>query len=246
MNNQAYIHDYGGSGKTIVLLHGFLGSSTYWSRLAPLLIHAGYRVLAIDLLGFGKSPKPETAQYDYAEHIRFIDTALRQYGVNTPFILIGHSMGAVLAKRFALAYQSSVKRLILLHPPLYYSESEAKAVLRDTSMLYRFLLESRYRDVAWSIISRAKVLKIASHTKRSREYSLYNIIEKAEALSDLIQLRTKTLLVIGLKDRPQYRSNIKRLAVPDAISVEYRDLSHHSPLKNPKTVSSLVTEFITR
>lgn len=239
-----YVHEYGGTGKTIVLLHGFLGSSTYWSRMAPNLVAAGYKVLAIDLLGFGKSHKPEDANYDYKDHTEFIEQALVRNGIHSPFVLVGHSMGAVIAKRFALAHHTKIERLVLLHPPLYRDEREARTVIRGSNSIYRFLLDSRYRDFAWSAMSRSKVLKIASHTKRSRERSLRNIIEKAEALSDLIKLKTKTLLVVGSKDRPQYTSNLERLNLQDEISVVYTDVSHHSPLRNPKTISHLVTDFI--
>lgn len=244
MTEAAYVHDYGGSGKTIVLLHGFLGSSEYWSRLAPKLTSAGYKVLAIDLLGFGKSQKPETANYDYTDHTQFIEQALQRHAITAPFVLIGHSMGAVVAKRFALQHDNQIDHLVLLHPPLYQNESEARTVLRNSSIIYRFLLDSRYRDVAWSVLSRSKMLKIARHTKRSREHSLRNIIEKAEALPDLIQLKTRTLLVVGTKDRPQYMENIGRINIPEKISIAYKDVSHHSPLRNPNTISRLITDFI--
>jgi pimeloyl-ACP methyl ester carboxylesterase len=59
-----YARDYGGSGEFIVLLHGFLGSKSDWRRIAPKLARAGYRVIAIDLLGFGNAPKPLSALYD--------------------------------------------------------------------------------------------------------------------------------------------------------------------------------------
>lgn len=240
----SYVHDYGGTGKTVVLLHGFLGSSMYWSRFAPHLVSVGYRVVAIDLLGFGRSHKPRRADYNYKDHIDFIEQTLRGAGITSPFILVGHSMGAIIAKRYALMHQSVIERLVLLHPPLYQNEAEAKKVLRRTNSLYRFLLESRYRDLAWSLLVRLKVFKISQHTKRSREYSLHNIIEKAEAISDLVQLKTKTLLVIGSRDRPQYRANIESLAMPAAIRVVYKDVSHHSPLRNPKAIGHLVAEFI--
>ena len=91
--------DFGGDGEVMILLHGFLSSSKYWRNLQPHLSAEGYRVIAIDLLGFGDAPKPKYSDYSYQEHIAYLDAVIKKLRLKQPFILIGHSMGALLATR---------------------------------------------------------------------------------------------------------------------------------------------------
>lgn len=88
-----------GAGPTIVLVHGLTASHHDWGPMAPLLVDAGYRVVAIDQRGHGDST-PGTAGYgstqlggDLAEVFRALDLRAR--------CLVGHSMGAMAAMGFA-------------------------------------------------------------------------------------------------------------------------------------------------
>lgn len=240
-----YAYDYGGHGDLIVLLHGFLGSTGDWSRLAPKLVREGYRVIAIDLLGFGKAPKPLDASYSYEDHVAHIEQSLQELSINEPFILIGHSMGALIAKRYTLNYSERVRRLILLNPPLYRDSAQVRQTLRDTSALYRFLLDSRYRNIAWPII-RFALLGRMRHTRWSRERSLVNVIEKAEGFQDLQQLKQKTLLLVGLRDRPEYIENLKVFALARSVNLSLVDVAHNAPMQNPRYVKRAVMKFLTQ
>lgn len=235
--------DFGGNGELIVLLHGFLGSKGDWAKLAPKLVNAGYRVVAIDLLGFGCAPKPLSATYDYADHIVYINKTLEQLAIEEPFILIGHSMGALIAKRYTLQHSQNVKKLVLLHPPLYNDRLQVRETLRNTSLLYRFLLDSRYRNIVWPLIRLALAGRMR-HTKWSRERSLKNVIEKAEAFTDLAKLKKKTLLFVGLYDRPEYIRNLARHSVADSVTVTLQDVGHMSHIRRPRLVKKAVLNFL--
>lgn len=238
-----YAKSYGGNGELIVLLHGFLGSKGDWSKLGPKMAKAGYRVVAIDLLGFGNAPKPLSADYSYDDHIVHIESVLAEIGIIEPFILMGHSMGALIAKRFTLLHENRVKQLVLLHPPLYRDTLQVRDTLRDTSYLYRFLLDSKYRNIAWPVI-RLALFGRMRHTKWSRERSLRNVIEKAEAFKDLVKLKQKTLLFVGLRDRPEYIENLKVFSVADSVSITFSDVTHMSPMQNPRYVKRSVLKFL--
>lgn len=239
-----YVHDYGGKGELILLLHGFLGSTRDWSKLAPKLVHEGYRVIALDLLGFGQAPKPSIANYDYRGHVLHINNALKELSANEPFILMGHSMGALLAKRYALEYGQKVSRLVLLHPPLYRDSMQARDTLRGSGALYRFLLDSRYRNLVWPIIRIVSAGRMR-HTKWSRERSLKNIIEKAEGLKDLKILKKETLLFVGLYDRPEYIKNLEQCTVGFTIKITLQDVRHMSLRQQPRLVEKAVVAFLT-
>ena len=240
-----YVRNFGGEGELIILLHGFLGSKGNWNRLAPKLVRAGYRVIAIDLLGFGNAPKPWAASYGYEDHIAHIEQTLVELGVHEPFILIGHSMGALIAKRFTLRHEHMVKRLVLLHPPLYRDTLQVRETLRETGYFYRFLLDSRYRNIAWPLI-RFVLFGRMRHTKWSRERSLVNVIEKAEGFTDLRKLRKKTLLFVGLRDRPEYIQNLKVSPVAHSVTINISDVTHNSHMQHPHFVKRAVLHFLSQ
>jgi non-heme chloroperoxidase len=96
-----YYEDHG-SGQTIVLIHGYPLSSASWEKQVPGLLNAGYRVIAYDRRGFGKSSQPTTG-YNYntfAEDLRKLVTHLKL----RDFVLCGFSMGGGEVARYIGKY----------------------------------------------------------------------------------------------------------------------------------------------
>jgi len=104
-----------GSGPPLVLLHGVGSSARCWGDLLPLADY--YRVLAPDLLGFGRSPQPRGATYSPDEHLAAVHATLAARA-GGPFALIGHSMGSVLALHYAARFPADVRCLVLIALPL--------------------------------------------------------------------------------------------------------------------------------
>ena len=107
-----YNYDCGGK-RTVFFIHGWPLSHKIYEYQINCLIDAGYRVVAIDLRGFGASDSP-ACDYSYdrmASDIYEIIMALRL----TNIILVGFSMGGAIALRYMNVYQGyGVKQLILL------------------------------------------------------------------------------------------------------------------------------------
>lgn len=240
--NDRYVVDYGGNGEVVVLLHGFMGSSGYWKKLRPLLGRVGYRVITIDLLGFGKAPKPAELEYSYDDHMEHIHQALTRMGVTEPFILVGHSLGALLAARYGRRYGARVKSLILLHPPLYNDRAQARATLRATGAWYRTLLDSRGRHYLWIVLR--NIGPIGKHTRYSREGSLANVIERAEMFDDLRTTHKETLLLVGTKDRAEYLANLSQHEINPMVQVMVANVGHHSPRLRPNFVFGRIAAFL--
>ena len=89
-----------GSGPVIVMLHGINSDGGDWRTVIDT-IGPGYRFIAFDLLGFGASPKPLDIAYSADEHALVIANTLDDLGVDTPFLLVGYSLGGDIALRFA-------------------------------------------------------------------------------------------------------------------------------------------------
>lgn len=237
---RAILTDFGGTGEVIILLHGFLASSRYWRRLQPYLSKTGYRVITLDLLGFGRAINTPAITYDYNEHIAHIRSHIASLNLQAPYILVGHSMGALLAARYGRIYPKEIKQLFLLHPPLYKDRGEVRATLRSTSRIYRFLLDSRMRELGWKLMKCTPVIPISIHSFASREKSMSHIIEAAEFHDDLLSLQVPTILLVGSKDRVEYIRNLVALKYTKTVSANILNLSHHSPFFNPKIISGLI------
>lgn len=105
-----------GAGPPLVLLHGLASSSRYWEPHFEALSGA-YRLIAPDLLGFGRSPKPRNAAYSPEQHVAALLSALDRL-LDGPITLVGHSMGAILALHLAAARPRFVERLLLISLPV--------------------------------------------------------------------------------------------------------------------------------
>ncbi|CAL5050643.1 unnamed protein product [Urochloa decumbens] len=116
----------------VVFIHGFISSSVFWTETVfPAFSAAArgkYRMFAVDLLGFGRSPKPADSLYTLREHVEMIErSVLRRYRLGS-FHVVAHSLGSVLALALAVKYPDAVKSLTLLAPPYFpVPESEAGA-----------------------------------------------------------------------------------------------------------------------
>ncbi|GGD06357.1 alpha/beta hydrolase [Aquisalinus flavus] len=103
------------NGKAVVLLHGKNFCSATWGATMQILLDEGYRVIAPDQIGFCKSSKP--AGYQYGLHTLAANThdLLASIGADDP-IIMGHSMGGMLAMRYAVQYGEAVSGLVLVNP----------------------------------------------------------------------------------------------------------------------------------
>lgn len=123
--------------EAIVLLHGIGGSAQAWEDLVPLLPRDA-RIIGVDLLGFGQSPKPEWAKYSASEQAHSLGVTLLKLGLTKQIVLIGHSLGALTAIEVAKRYPFVVKRLVLCSPPFYHiNEKKAISYQKVLRQIYR-------------------------------------------------------------------------------------------------------------
>jgi len=126
--------DEGGGNPPVVLLHGIGRTASIWENVVTLLKDK-HRVVAFDLLGFGASPKPDWKDYNTDDHVEAVVASIKKMKLQQPVILVGHSMGCLVAVRLALRYPDMVERLILYEMPLYDGLPN-KAIYRLRTELY--------------------------------------------------------------------------------------------------------------
>lgn len=241
-----------GQGDTIVLLHGYLSSGQYFKRLQKRL-ETDHRVIALDLLGFGQSPKP-TLDYTYDDHINAIHTTLQHLGV-TNYALLGHSMGALIALRYAVLHPRGIKKVLLFNPPLFTGREQMTIVHRSTGRRYRVLLYSRGKRLYWMTLrlvprrysERRKPINFTdmiSMNRHAREGSYYHVLGGAEPFVDLGNISVPALLAIGLHDRDIYLDNLQDKTFPQQVTVHTIDADHHPIVRKLDMSESLIRSYL--
>jgi pimeloyl-ACP methyl ester carboxylesterase len=117
----------------VVLFHGKNFFGAYWKDTITVLRDAGFRVIVPDQIGFGKSSKPDI---HYSFHVLAKNThdLLESLGIARAAI-VGHSMGGMVATRFALMYPEFTTRLVL-EDPIGLEDYKEKAPYVPTRKLY--------------------------------------------------------------------------------------------------------------
>lgn len=130
----------GVGSKRLVLIHGLGGSTRYWAKRLDGR-EADYRILMVDLLGFGQSPKPE-ADYSLATHVTAVRTAMKEEGfLVAGTTVVGHSLGALVALGVLAEDPDIPLRGVLLSIPVFNSTREAKMRISNLSAMHRGIIE---------------------------------------------------------------------------------------------------------
>jgi non-heme chloroperoxidase len=143
-----YYEDHG-SGRPVVLIHGYPLSGRAWDRQLPVLLEHRYRVITYDRRGFGKSSQPTTG-YDYdtfANDLRILLETLDLREVT----LVGHSMGTGEVTRYLGRFGSArVARGVLVSPiPPFLLETPDNLEGVPTSLFEGFMQTARQDTPAW-------------------------------------------------------------------------------------------------
>jgi pimeloyl-ACP methyl ester carboxylesterase len=205
-----------GAGPAVILLHGLTATRRYVVLGSRLLERSGYRRIAFDARGHGRSaPAPTGADYTYAELCADLEPVLDELDVGEA-ILAGSSMGAHTAVRFALAHPQRVLGLCLITPSYHPAEAPDAQALAGWDALARGLradgVEGFLRAYDFSAvpprwretIERVLRQRLAAHEHPAAVADALEAVPRSRPFDDLGQLaaiRAPTV-VIGSRDEP--------------------------------------------
>jgi len=210
-NIDIYYEDHG-SGKPVILIHGYPLSGASWEKQVPLLLNAGFRVITHDRRGFGKSSQPtEGYNYDtFAADLRQLVTQLKLQNVT----LVGFSMGGgEIARYFGKYGSKGVSKAIFIGavPPFLLKtpdnpegvdgsvfEGIKKAVAADRYAFFTEFFKNFYNTDAY----------LGKRVSEDVVHASWNIAAGASATASLACVPT------WLED---FRENLKRVEVPTLV-----------------------------
>jgi pimeloyl-ACP methyl ester carboxylesterase len=244
-----------GNGDPVVILHGLFGMSDNWLSIAKelSLVHHCY---ILDLRNHGRSPKSPDLNYD--DMVEDIYEFLTDFGLRT-VSLIGHSMGGIVAMKFAFEYSHRINKLVIVdiapksYPALHQnildglksipidkikSRREADEYLKKFVSFHKtrqFLLKNLYRRDDQTYAWRVNLDAIYDHASNiGRGISTEHMYEKP------------TLFIRGEKSDyilPEDEKMIKNI-FPHATIFEIPDASHWVHAEKPKEVLEALETFL--
>jgi pimeloyl-ACP methyl ester carboxylesterase len=259
----------GSAAPAMVLLHGLSSNARIWDGVAPRLVEAGLRPVAIDQRGHGESEQPSSG-YDFATVTSDLSHALRALGIQAP-LLVGHSWGANVALQFAAERSGAVAGVALVDGGFGdvadwagADREEVRRRLRPPSLAVplstwlggagRWLPPGVDSREPWvTDFLRAGVEVDAAGIARAR-FRLENHLQVIDALYDqrpsrlLADLTCPVLLCpAGGQGAAAKRAAIGRARqlLPDARVTWFGDAMHDIPLQYPAELAAELTGFAT-
>lgn len=205
------------NGRTVLLLHGKNFSGAYWATTIEALAAQGFRVIAPDQVGFGKSSKPRHFQFSFHQLAELTAGLLDAAGVKRASV-VGHSMGGMLATRFALMYPQRTERLALVNPigledwkrlvPYQAVHGWYQQELDKTAQGIKAYMTKSYFDGQWKpeyeplLAIQARWAEGPDHELTSWVSALtYDMIFTQPVVHEFGDVTVPTLLIIGQRDR---------------------------------------------
>ena len=239
---------------TILLIHGLGTSWRTWKPLEPYLPR-DTQVIAIDMLGFGNSPKPDWKSYNAHDQATSIAATLRHESITRLDVVIGHSMGSLAAVELAKKYPKLAQSLILCSPPIYHPKIDEKIhhpekILRALYSLInkhprssKRLLQFADRHNIWPDAG----FKADKITAKSFLTALNTAIINQTTMTDISQLKLPITILSGKLDPLIVERNLKKLA-KEHKNIAHRSMtmqSHEITDKYAKCLSGIIKQHLT-
>ena len=246
----------------LVLIHGFASSTLVWSKVFLALAEEGYRVIAVDMLGYGYSAKPRNGEYTIAGQAKLLTRLLDCLGIKRA-IFVGSSYGGAVAVTCALDYADRVKKLILVgtvnnNRPLAFKLMRVfgspvfgdvvSPLLIGSRRLLRRRMKRVYDRHAWVLDERRVEARHLLLRAAGTQRAIVRTVRRwdAERISrDAHLIRQPTLLLWGENDREIPLADGERLhaEIPGSRLIVFLNCGHLPHEEYPEAFTKVVIDF---
>ena len=238
-----------GTGKPLVLVHGYPMDHTVWDEVLPLL-EKDFDVITPDLRGFGQSDVIES-QYKISDMAADIAGLLDQLGIEKA-VIAGHSMGGYVALAFARAYPERVLGLGLVSTRAVADTPEQK---QERFAAAEEVLRSGVQPVAESMPAKLTPDKrvqafvrglIAEQQPAGLAGALKAMAERDDSTSILSSFQFPVVVIHGEADEliPVQRAQEIKSVIPQATLMELSGVGHMPMLENPQATAATLKNLL--
>ncbi len=235
---------------TVVFLHGISATSQTWRTTIKQFQEdkslADVRYVALDLLGFGESLKADWLNYDEQDYNRALDRSLRKLKPKGTLVIVGHSMGSLIAADYVANYEKAlpVRELILVSPPVLMADELAKLpdkiYTKSYGALHQFASEVPAAEVIAKLIQRFSSFRSDYLKTAAFEKSMEKIILNPKNYQTFVKLHVPTLIIHGHFDPLVMSSNLKRAVKRNPHYLKYVSVIGHHDISVGKRAKILV------
>ena len=240
-----------GSDPAVVFIHGFCQSSAYWQPTLERVAGRGVHAVAVDLPGFGESaslPGPYTME-GLADALA---QQLDDWGIGPKIVLVGGSMGGVVAQHFTLRHPERVERLLLVAtggftPNLQGALDKADAMSTAawdeaavTPVVEGFFNQRPSPDAL------ARYQRIALSASQSAAIEAARSNASNRSFDELGSIRVPALIIQGRHDRartPEHGAEM-RDRIPGSTLMVIEDAGHTPQLEQPQRFNEVALPFL--
>ncbi len=257
----AYIDE--GKGVPVILIHGIPTNGLMWREVIPVL-SKHFRVIAPDLLNYGQSEMPESADVSINAQQHILFGLLDSLGVRQAHV-VAHDIGGGVAQLMAVKRSERVDRLVLIDSicfdswpipefvPLQQPGAEADMALDDFVEMIRGFMPKGVVDTQVMTNSVIDLYAKPWSTEKGKQAFFRNLrrlnSEYTLAISEeLPQLPHSTLIIWGEKDpfqKPEYGPRLEQ-AIPNAELTIIDDVGHWLLEEKSGEISDLILDFLIR
>lgn len=255
------ISEAGAGGRPFLLVHGFTGARSDFTEWLPALADAGWHAVVADNRGHGESDKP-TSEDDYDFHIFAADKlALADALGWDRFVLLGHSMGGMIAQTLVLDAPERVEALILMDT--HHGQLAVPSELVEAGVA---IARSGDMETLAQITAADSPLSTEAHRRVAAERPGYveegmdktraaspamfarmftRITEPHDRLESLAQITCPTLVIVGDQDLPFIdASHAMAATIPGAQLAVIPDAGHSPQFESPDAWWSALSGFL--
>lgn len=244
-----------GTGLPVIFIHGYCETHRVWDYAIPQLSRS-FRVVAIDLPGFGKSPLPESG-FSLADIASMTHDLLARLGITGP-VMIGHSLGGYMTLAYTGKYRGELKGLGLFHSTAYADTPDKKQNrtrlidfigINGTESFLRTFIPSLFYDGKISeyrnIINKLTAEASGTPAKTIQEYA--RAMRDREEHTDILStFPGPVMMIIGRNDNsvPFEKSREQAQLIKDPHVLTLDETAHMGMYEKPEETLSHLQRFL--
>ena len=244
------------NAEPLLLIHGFGGNKDNFTRIADKL--ADYHLVIPDLLGFGDSSKPDTADYRADAQAQRLHELMQAKGLASNIHIGGNSMGGAISVAYAAKYPDDVKSLWLIDSAGFWSVGIPKS-LENATLENNPLLVNKTEDIydmydfvmykppylpksIKAVFAQERIANKALESKILEQIVTDNVEERAKVIANY---KIPTLVVWGEKDqviKPETTALIKEI-IPQSTVIMMPEVGHVPMIESVKETAADYKKF---
>jgi len=256
VNSSRVFYRVAGTGKPVIILHGWLSSSRAWLIFQKHLAPRGFKIIIPDLPGFGQSPLSDPRGWgldDYVQWVQdFIKVLRESKELEGPLTLVGHSFGGRIAIKIAAEkFLPSLHSLILIDAAglLTQPDLRKKILASIASHCRQYLdtmnisskLKEKFKILGYRLIRQKDYLRASPELRKT-----FQKIIGEDLLPLLPKITLPTLIVWGKKDQllPVSQAYLLQENIPHSKLKIIPNAEHSPGIQTPEKLSEIMFNFL--